>query len=273
MKLTDQLIEAMRSEFGKSKKWYRRGILSSLGMLTLSVALIIWFEGNLAVGLGLALFLLPLALFLSREFSMEHQDRAEKIRRSLMLADALGYRPSNIELAQLKIDLGKMDKSEPLFDKCYYDSTVPVGAKRLIDIISESAFFTHNLSKRAGIIFGAMIAIGIFAIFSVLYTLLTLSVNYGIAVIVAKWAALVMVFLASGDFAYLCRRYYCLSVASKEVLSKSEAFMNGESISLEDAMKMADDYNCAVTQSPTIPGFIYKKMLKSLNEAWRKRHA
>ncbi len=273
MKLADRLIEAMRSEFSKSKKWYHRSILINFAMLVLSAILILWSAGKLAVILGIGLFILLILLFIFREFSLEYQDRAESTRRSLILADALGHRPSDIELAQLKIDLGKIDRSEPLFDKHYYDSKMAVGPRRLIDILSESAFFTYNLTKRTTWIFGVMIFVRIIILFGVLYALINLGVEQETAVVVAKWAALVTVFLVSGDFAYLCRRYYCLSVASKEILNKSDALMRNESISIEDAMKLADDYNCAVIQSAPIPGVIYKNMLKSLNEAWRKRQS
>lgn len=273
MKLTDRLIEAMRSEFAKSKKWYQRSIFINFGMLILSAVLILWSAGNLAVLLGMGLFIFPILLFIFREVSLEHQDCAENIRRSLMLADALGHRPSDIELAQLKIDVGKIDRSEPLFDKRYYDSKMAIGPKRLTDILAESAFFTYNLSKRATWLFAIMIIVGIIILFSILYALINLKVGQEIAVVVAKWAALVMVFLVSGDFAYLCRRYYCLSIASKEILNKSDVSIRNEDISVEDAMKLMDDYNCVLIQSPPIPGLIYKNMLKSLNEAWRKRQS
>ncbi|MFA5143286.1 MAG: hypothetical protein WC522_03845 [Candidatus Omnitrophota bacterium] len=273
MKLTDRLIEAMRSEFGKSKRWYHRSICASLGMLLLSVILVPCSSGISAVILGMGLFILPMLLFVSREFSLEHQDRAEYIRRSLMLADALDHKPSKIELAQLKIDVGSIDRSEPLFDKRYYDSKIAVGPSRLIDILAESAFFTHNLSKRVAYILGGIICVGVVGLFFVLYMLLSIPVGHEISLVVAKWAALVMSFLAAGDFSYLFRRSFCLSIASKNVLSKSDVFIKNGNISAEDAMELADEYNCAVIQSPPIPGAIYKYMLKSLNEAWRKRQS
>ncbi len=271
MKLTDHLIEAMRSEFGKSKKWYNRSVVTNFGMLILSMVLVFMSEGGFAIFLGLGLFILPVLMFLFRDVSMQHQDRAENIRRSLILADALGHRPSDVELAQLKIDLGKIDKSEPLFDKRYYDSKLPVGANRLADILAESAFFTHNLSKHAALIFGITIFGGITSLFIILYALLNLNVNQGIVVIIAKCVALVMVSLASGDFAYLWRRYSCLSFATKEILNKCDILKKEKNIAIEVTMKIMDDYNCAVIQSPPISGIIYKNMLKSLNEAWRKK--
>lgn len=273
MKLTDRLIEAMRSEFAKSKKWYRYSLLINVVMLTVSIALVVWCDSFIAIGLGLSLFILPVALFILRELSLRHQDYAERIRRSLMMADALGLKPSDIELAQLKIDIGDIDKTEPLFDKRYYDSKLSVGAGRLVDILAESAFFTYNLSRRATWIFGALVIIGIFVLFSVLYVLFNLPISYEISLIVAKWTALVMAFLAAGDFAFLWCRYYYLSVASKDVLSKSDVLMKNNNISTEDAMKLAGDYNCAVIQSPPISGIIYQCMLTALNDAWRKRRA
>lgn len=271
MKLTDRLIEAMRSEFAKSKNWYRKSIIISLSMLVISAVLISWSSGFLAILLGMCLFIFPILLFIFREFSLGHQVHAENIRRFLILADGLGYKPSDIELAQLKIDLGNIDRSEPLFDKRYYDSKVEVGPRRLLDILTESVFFTYNLSKRTVWISGWMIFIGTIALFIILYQLINLRVDQELGVVVAKWAALVMSFLVSGDFAYLCRRYYCLSMATKEILIKSDALFKKETISTEEVMKATDDYNCAVVQSLPIPSIIYKNMVESLNEAWRKR--
>lgn len=270
MKLTGRLIEAMRSEFGKSKKWYNRSIITNFVMFVSSAILIITV-GNLSVILGLCLFIFPIALFIFRELSMEYQNRAEKIRRSLILADALDHKPSEVELAQLRIDLGTIDRSEPLFDKRYYDSKVPVGVNRLVDILAESALFTHNLCKRAVLIFSLMIGVGIIAICSSIYMLLSLGVNCDVNTMFAKLMALFMVFLVSGDFAYLCRRYYCLSLASKEVLDKTQILARKGAFPVEGALRIVDDYNCAVIQAPPIPGFIYKSMLKPLNEAWREK--
>lgn len=272
MKLTDHLIEAMRSEFAKSKKWYSRSVIINLSMLILSMVLVFVLNGNYAIVFGIILFVLPIAVFIVREMALVYQARAENIRRSLMLADALDHRPSDIELRQLNIELAKIDKSEPLFDKRYYDSKLPIGPDRLIDILSESVFFTHNLSRITALIFSITIFGGVAVLFIMLYTLPNLNIAQGTAVIVAKCVALVAVFLTSNDFAYLWRRYSCLSYTTKEILSRCAVLRKDKNCAIETVMTVMDDYNCAVMQSPPIPGIIYKSMLKSLNEAWRKNN-
>src|SRR3989338_3785909 len=81
MKLTGRLIEAMRSEFAKSKKWYRKSIFVTLSMLAISAILIFCSSGIISILLGMSLFVFPIMLFIFRELSLEHQDRAENIRR------------------------------------------------------------------------------------------------------------------------------------------------------------------------------------------------
>jgi hypothetical protein len=62
----------------------------------------------------------------------------------------------------------------------------------------------------------------------------------------------------------------CLSTESENIFNKSSILKGKSKVSLEEIIDVINDYNCALMQSPPIPGIIYEKMKKSLNKAWDK---
>ncbi|MFO0795514.1 MAG: hypothetical protein U0586_15790 [Candidatus Brocadiaceae bacterium] len=90
---------------------------------------------------GFGTLIIPVIIFLVREKASSSYNRAEKIRRLLLLVDGLGIEPPKLEIAQLRVELGSIDNQEPLYIPPYYDSPLQAGFNRLADIIAESAFF------------------------------------------------------------------------------------------------------------------------------------
>ncbi len=263
------LIEGMRSEFAKSKKWHNAGLFAGGILLIVSVLLISQTDEILLKVLSAGVLIIPVLIFIFKEESLVHQEYAENIRRSLMLWDGMGTEPSHLELAQVKIDLGIIDNSEPVFSGPYYDSKLAKGARRLADIITESVFFTKNLSGTVAkillTIFLILFGLSIFC----LYLLIFSDYAKESSVVMAKCIAVLMIYFLSGDIAYLWRRYSSLSNACRQIEKKSDELRRSELASTEAVMKIMDDYNCAVIQAPPLPGIIYQMNRNRLNEAWK----
>lgn len=263
------LIDAMRSEFGKNKKWHNQALALNAVLVILSILLIFKIKGPWAVILSGCVLIMPILVFVFKEKSLSHQENAENIRRSLMIWDGLEIKPSHLELAQVKAGLGILDKSEPAFIGPYYDSVLSKGAHRLADIITESAFFTKNLSGSLATIL-LIISATIFVLsFFTLYLLIFSNLSREIDELIAKSIAVLMIYFVSGDTASLWRRYSCLFSSCGQIERKSDALRRSERITVEEVMKVMDDYNCAVIQTPPIPGIIYELNKNRLNEAWK----
>ena len=178
--------------------------------------------------------------------------------------------PPQAELAQIQLDINKIDKSEPTFIGPYYNSTLPKGNNRLADIIIESSFYTKNLSKKSAKVFLMGIILGLCLLLIIIYFLFNMGIDQIKGKLFAKCMSLVIVFLISGDLIFLWRRYMCLSTESENIFNKSSILKGKSKVSLEEIIDVINDYNCALMQSPPIPGIIYEKMKKSLYKAWDK---
>ncbi len=106
------LIQMMRSENSKSKKWYRWRLGTNIISLLLSVISAFWWN---SIVLSFLFLSLPIATLIFTELSSQHYERAEKIRRLAMLHNSLEYQPSAIELKKLVVESGKIKDTEPPF--------------------------------------------------------------------------------------------------------------------------------------------------------------
>lgn len=104
-----------------------------------------------------------------------------------------------------------------------------------------------------------------------MYFLIQSNVSKSEGALAAKIVTLMIVFFISGDFISYYIKFSNLSKSSDKILNKCDNLRNehGNSINY-DIIKIMDDYNCALIQSPPIPSLIYKLKLHKLNEAWRE---
>src|SRR6266516_327633 len=159
------LIEAMRTEYGKSKFWWYWSIGVSLALYPLAVLSVFYSNGWEAKSFGIIAFLMQLLLFTFRVFMGRHLSLGEQIRRLAMLKDGLGIEPYKFQLAKLQERMGKTKSGEPAYIGSYYESALPVGPKRLLEITAESAFFTSALARTSACIFTVISAVGISIVF------------------------------------------------------------------------------------------------------------
>jgi hypothetical protein len=264
------LIEAMRTEYGKSKFWWGWSLVLGLALYPLAVLSVFYSDGLVAKSFGIIAFLMQLLLFTFRVCMGRHLSLGEQIRRLAMLKDGLGIEPSKYQLAKLQERMGKPKSSQPAYIGPYYDSTLPVGPKRLLEITAESSFFTHALARTSACIFMVISALGISIVFIGLIIVIQAGLSQTMLEAVAKTAVISMAFWATGDFALTALRFSSLARTAEKVFDLCGRLLAQETDSRDEAHIAATEYNCAVTQAPPIPGPIYRWRQDRLNEAWRR---
>ncbi len=267
------LIEAMRTEYGKSKFWWGCSLVFGLALYPLAVLSVFYSDGLVAKSFGILALLLQLLLFTFRVCMGRHLSLGEQIRRLAMLKDGLGIEPSKYQLAKLQERMGKTKSSEPAYLGPYYDSTLPVGPKRLLEITAESAFFTHALARTSACIFTVISALGISIVFIGLIIIIQTGLSQTMLDAVAKTAVISMAFWVTGDFAFTALRFCSLALTAEKVFDQCGRLLSQDTDSRDDAYITVSEYNCAVNQAPPIPGFVYWWRRDSLNEAWRRHRS
>jgi hypothetical protein len=216
---------------------------------------------------------MQLLLFTFRVFMGRHLSLGEQIRRLAMLKDGLGIEPSKFQLAKLQERMGKTKSSEPAYIGSYYESALPVGPKRLLEITAESAFFTSALARTSACIFMVISAVGISIVFIGLIIIIQTGLSQTMLEAVAKTAVISMAFWATGDLALTAFRFYSLAHVSEKVFDQCGRLLSQDTDSRDDAHITVAEYNCAVNQAPPIPGVVYWWRQDSLNDAWRRHRS
>jgi hypothetical protein len=225
--------------------------------------------------IAITVFLAQIGLFVLRQFADHFQDHAEGIRRMAMLQDGLGIQPSPVTMARLYASVGGVHSGEPSFLGSYYESSLPLGPRRLIEMTAECAFFTGEnarwLWRRLAWIAGTGLVVAVAAFLgAVLFTDSPTAPK-----LVAKIVIPAMAFCAAGDLASMAFLFRSMAESCNQVLLDGEhALQQREDSQAEQnaALVLFTEYNCAVVKSPPIPAAVYRHRQSILNQAWRNRH-
>ena len=249
--------------------------LSLLGwILAVIFALIAIYadDSNLEI-VGVISAVLPFCIIWLRELSAGYSYKADKCRRLILYSDGLGENPSVSELLLIKGYMLGDKLSEAFYDPPYYDSVLPVGPARLLDIAGESAFFTKELSEKTVKVLNVILLSFLF-----LLVILGLSSKFwlGFAEIseqglvnFIQMFSLFILSLVAGDIFLLRAKYIALATESKNIFESIFLLKKSGDIMVHDVMRLASDYDACVQSCPPIPTVIYKKYLQELNNIYK----
>jgi len=201
------------------------------------------------------------------------KDGAEALRRKLDVRDSFGWSISNTELSDLYIrtpdSLRKLAPRETQGEN-YFASQIPVGEKKALENIQESAWWSKHLSAK---MFQYCLVTSLSLLAIILGTLIvciqTLSSRDALINIGRIVTSTLMLFFILG----FCRRvigYYEFSQKASQIESRIEVLLNTQNVTESDAIKIMHEYQLARSSSPLIPSFIWKQMRGKLNVMWTK---
>ena len=152
------LIEAMDIDFVAAKRWTT--LMFAIGALIyVASCIVIVLAPGLDRQFAVALTLAQSIAFYAKVKANERYGCGEAIRRPAMLQDALGIQPSRLGISQMSARLRLPESKLPTYlGAYYYSSQLPVGEKRLIEIIHECAFWTTNLARKTQRVMWSIIA-------------------------------------------------------------------------------------------------------------------
>lgn len=278
MSIPNDLIDIMQFLYKKADKLWWITFLIAISVPLLSLLAIRLDKSTFLVITASVSAITPIAIIWIRHYAAVTYAKADKCRRLVLYADGLGRKITSGELASIRsLVLGKQLKKAD-FIPPYYLSTKLVGPNRLADVITESAFFTFQLSGK--IVFFLWI---VFLLSLLIAFFLFLSSNLlvpndeffrdNLLSTISKSAAIIVACFISGDFALLIKKYADLKSISKDVFNQSAKLRNDNSLSTSQIFFVVEDYNVALIQSPPIPTTVYSKFKDALNEIYRSSHS
>ncbi|MCA3001426.1 MAG: hypothetical protein ING64_11855 [Rhodocyclaceae bacterium] len=253
-------------------KWNCSLVFALLALISAIVGATVDNKTALAISGATAIGLSVVIAWL-REVATSQQIKADKCRRLVLHATALGIGIPKDELADINAwSVGKKLKRAP-FEGDYYQSKFPIGVKRLADTTTESAYFTKFLCGKihTTLFVVSGVAIGVLMLGLYMANLATDPTLDGVFATL-KGAAVFVGFLVSADVAILAKKFLDLTRAAEKAYAACAILRDQDAPDLEAVRTVCDDYGIACLQCPPIPLWLFQRHQNALNDAYQRAH-
>ena len=216
------LLEEMRLAFAQAKRWQMWATLSGVTVYCAAVAAAFVSSRCWVAAIGGVSLTAQVLASIFRRLSHARYALGEEVRQTAFLADSLGQRASELQLAKLRDRVGQGTHSEPPVLGQYYGSNKTPGAERLLDNLAESSYWTMGLARTTRNLHGLAVGAGICVVVLVTIMLVELGLNGGAMASVAKIAALTLAMVATSGFAAQALDFAALSRSSERVFDRCD---------------------------------------------------
>ncbi len=258
--------------YDRAKRWAGAWLILQ-GMLFLGgVVAVFWPAATLSypwVAVPLALIGVEITGRASKYKSL-----AETAKRHHEVVVGFGISPSRTQLADLRQSLQNemSPEADALLKKgITYASSEPVGPRRALENLCESAWFTKHLANRCVIWVAATVIISFTIVLSLLlWSAATLGGAAG-GVIAAKSVAATFTFLISVGAIRSWVAYAKLSQKAKEIDTEACRLLTTDAPSTFDVQRLLTEYQVSRASAPLIPTWVWKIHRSSMNADWELR--
>lgn len=258
-----------RALFARAKVWLATAMLCKVAAFAIGILVIL-----LSAIPKLAPFLVA-ALTIISELCTWRSDKnkstAETLRRKLDMRDSFGWAISRAEVSDFLVRIPKkLRKALPAENdgENYFESKEGVGAKRAVENVRESAWWSKHLSEKMWqICLTATILLAALSIVLLIASIETVS-NFDTLSGIGRAVTSVILLLFSLGLLRLTIGYYSFSSKADLIENQAERLLCPEPIDMFQAIKLAHEYQLARATAPLIPTWIWKWRRDDLNEMW-----
>jgi hypothetical protein len=261
------LTSAMRHEYDRSERLLWIGAFVKVVFYLTTIATAAWSNG-FAASLFLILACVGQAfLFISRQVMQDHLSLGARLRRLAMLQNGIGREPTAFETALLpdRVWSATRATADP-----YYSSRLPKGAKRLVDVTAECAFFSGRIADAAWVLF---LFVSVAASCMLVLSLVLIAIfgaTQSRLEIVAKCVLIGITFWMTGDLVDISLKYRSVTNSCGRILQECFRLLGEENPSIEDAYVVFHEYDAAVAGAPPMPNHIYRRRDAGLGKIWQE---
>jgi hypothetical protein len=198
---------------------------------------------------------------------------ADALLRKLDYWDSFGWAISRAEMSDILMrsptKLYKIAPTEIVGEE-YFASKEREGAKRAMENIQESAWWSKHLSERMGqycfAVTGTLIAVLLGVL---LVSVQTVTGSHTLANIGRVVTSALMLVFSLELFRFVVS-YYGFSRKAAQIEEKIENLIKLQTLDDIAAIKIVQEYHIARASAPLIPSWVWKQMRNDLNEMWKK---
>lgn len=208
--------------------------------------------------------------------SAQLKSRSEQIKRHLEYLDGLGVGPTQNQMANIRAELPESlsaDVNPLLAVGVSYSSVHPPGLKRLLENLSESAFFSHHLARKSAYYLSVVVtAATVISISALFFCLRSTSVT-STAVDVSRAIAVTLAFIISiGSIKNIVGYLSFSSKAENTLAEATRALSSAAAPEAIAAYRLASEYQLARAGAPHNPTWVWHIHRAYLNKIWAERN-
>jgi len=254
-----------------SKRWWGASILSQVLIVISNISMV------LVINLVQPLFFLVAALSICYMLTQWQSDRlrriSDSVKRKFELLDGLGWKISAKETSDLLAIIPEkiIENAKLANPNQYFESSTLPSPARLLQNLEESSWWTKHLADSMMKI-TATICASVFVLATVtLIVGLQTVVNQPLAIVVAKIAVSIIVFVFSGGYFRMAFEYFRLSKEAEKIEDQVVKLLIDKDANEVTALKVLHEYQIIRSSSPQIPTWIWSLRQIRLNRAWKLR--
>ena len=267
--MSDQLRGVLSTWFSRAKTWW--GLSLGVQILASAVGAISVLTGNTsewwALILGVASVIGGAGLW--RSEALRH--RAESLLRHTELQDGFGISVDDKTLAD------SLSRAIPIATAAvirgqeqgmFYASSENTGARRVLDNLRESTWWTEQLALKMAWISGICAAlVGIVALWSLLVA--ASLIRSATPIVVSNVVTAVIALVFAGNLIRLPSDYASLAADAREANTKAADHIRAGRLDEGNALLLLCDYQLKRSTGPMIPDWTWRLLRVHLNEIWR----
>jgi hypothetical protein len=262
----------MQREYSAAKLWLRIAGLVQFGALLVAIVPLVHKTPVTVVAAAIAALGVPILIFLLRGASSPHHVRGEQLRRLLLVQDGWGHEPPRAELADLVATGTNLHSLDPKPIGPYFSSKAPIGNRRLVENLQESAFYTKGNAALAARIYRMAAVVGLLLVAGLIYYWLNsyFGARDSGATDYAQIYSTLVTFFVAGYLAESSQAFAELRNEAEYVYQQAEALqLSSAAPDTHDAYALLLRYSCATTRAAPLPGLVYRRTRNRLDAAWR----
>ncbi len=256
-----------KGEFEEAKKWWSYANYSNAGIVILGlIASIFTCTAFISALLSTGLIIF---YFFAQWASDNAKNTGEWALRQFEMWNGIGWAVDKKTLSDVLLNVPKsvLATFDDEDDHKYFDSKKDASAKRLVDNIMQSAFYSkHQLFLIAKVIFALSAAILIFTVFTAIIAIQTQSGGQNLSFVLLT----AIQFVVATGYLRMGINYWQFANDAKDIENRACALADKRTVKDIDAIRLAHDYQIARSNSPLIPGWVWNFKEHDLNELWKK---
>lgn len=260
-----------RALFDLAKRWRAAELLLRLSVFVLGALVILLSFLPKSAPFLVALLTVAAEICLLRSDAIKRA--AEGLLRKLDVQESFGWPISGAEVSDILVQSpARLRKkfSVSSIKEQYFASQEASGARRVLENVQESAWWSKHLARRTGHCYLAAIAVLVSVSLVALLVSIETIQNFDILSNIGRVVTSTFMLVFSLGLIRFALDYYRFGAKAAQMEEQIEHLLASGSDDTMQAIKVMHEYQLARAMAPLLPGWLWRLMRDDLNKLWQE---